>query len=307
MRSTIAALAFGLSAAAAPAVAQSFPGFYYRGSLGAEYFHTTVQSEFVGIVDLTFGFDPMAAGSLPGIGVEAGVFAYRISQGSEGHVYNLALTTDIWGGRLSVGAPRPGALGYVTNPLPGGSLVATLELGSLTGHIPFSTLINFAEGEPGYGLRYERSAGALNYAASLTRQNWMGTGTNVLSIGARNDIGRAHVFGTFESMMNSSTRNQLTLGASTMVGRVEVGASGSGTAWAGSTAASATVWATVHPIDRLGLTASVLHQFGSGTTYYGLAGSFDLWRNGSLEVGVLASSVSSSRLVSIGLRQRLGR
>lgn len=307
MRARIAALAFGMAVASAPALAQSAPGFYYHGSVALEYFQNGSMHDSVGLLDFNVGVAPQAMGSWGNLGFEAGVFAYGISNGSRGHVFNAALTTDVWGGRLSIGAPRPGALGYVTNPVPGGSLIARLELGTLTGHIPFSTAIAMAEGEPGYGVRFERSSGATSYAVSLARQNWMGNATTAFSAGARSEIGRAHVFGALDVLSGSSTRSQFTLGASTTMGSVEVGASASGVMWSGPNTAAVMAWATVHPLDRLGVTASLLHRVGSSTTYYGLAGSYELWHNGSVELGVLGASGSSNTLVSLGLRQALER
>ena len=313
MRAILGTLALGLSLTAAPVTAQS-TGFYYHGYVGMDYLHSSGNDVAAGLVDLTFGVAPESGGSLGGIGFEFGVWGYAMDNGggssNDGTLYG-AVTFGLGGGRLHVGAPRPGSYGFNTTPFPTGARAALLELGIFTGHLPYATLLATGANRPFIGLRYERESGGLSYAASIGRMNVGGGHVDTLALGAAREFGTSRIFGTIEHFSTpGSDATIATIGGSTMIGGgsssltgFEVGGALSHMSGGGSSYTSATLYGTAHVNDRLSVTGSVMHLGGLGnTTIYGLNANYDIWNGVVLNAGVgRATGGGSDTVWTVGL------
>ena len=299
MRRSSAPLAAALVTALAAPVAAPAQTLSFGGVVAADHINTGGTGRTLGYVDLTVAANPAGDG---GFGFEAGVWGYAGSPGvtSRGMGF-AAVTYGLGGGRLHVGAPRPGAYGFNTNPVITGAVAALSELGATTGQVPYTTVFSAAIRRPILGLRYDRSAGALSYAVSLGRL--MDTpAVNAISFGIAHQGATTRVFATVERFWNSGGQVTTAVvgGSARISDRIEVGGSLSHlTAGAGSTWASAFVTAQVN--DRLSVTASALGR--SGTRTVALNAAYDVWNGVTLNAGVGHSSGSGS-LWTIGLSRR---
>ena len=299
MRLSPAPLAAAVATALAAPVAAQAQGLSFSGVVAADHVHSGGTGRSLGYVDLTFGVDPAGNG---GFGFEAGVWGFAGSPGviSRGTAY-AALTYGLGGGRLHVGAPRPGAYGFNTNPVTTGAIASLAETGIASGHVPFSTVISATNQAPIIGLRYDRESGPLRYAVSLGRM--IDTpAVNVVSVGMAHQGANGRVFGTLEHFWNGGgTVTVGTLGGSARVSdRIEVGGSVMHTtSGAGATWVSA--FATAQVNDRLSVTASALGR--SGTRIVALNAAYDVWNGVTLNAGVGHTSGAGS-LWTVGLSRR---
>lgn len=294
-----AALATALVAHVAAPVAAQAQALYFSGVVSADHVNTAGTGRSLGYVDLSFGINP---GSNGGLGFEAGVWGFAGSPGisTRGTGY-AALTYGLGGGRLHVGAPRPGAHGFNTNPVTTGAVASLAETGIASGHVPFSTAVSASNQAPMIGLRYDRESGPLRYAVSLGRI-MDNPAVNVISFGIAHQGTNGRVFGTLEHFWNGGgTVTVGTVGGSARVSdRIEVGGSlMHNTTGAGTTFVSA--FATAQVTDRLSVTASALGR--SGTRIVALNAGYDVWNGVTLNAGVGHTSGVGS-LWTVGLSRR---
>lgn len=299
-------LGFAAVLASGPVAAQS-TGLYFRGIVAADYVSSSGVELTDGLVDLTFGVAPSDAGSFGGIGFEAGVWGWANKGGATNFTGFAALTFDIAGGRLHVGAPRPGATGFNTNPYVMGAPVGLLVWNHVFGHVPTSTFTAAILQRPMVGVRFERSSSTLSYALSYHQFEDVGT-VNVLSFGASRDMGSVHVFGTAEHQWDSANRStRFILGGSTTLAglapglaEVEVGGTITRRIVTGNNATFLSGYVTLPLSDRLSVTGTGLYSsFG---TIYALNAGYDVWNGLVLNAGVARdSSGGGSTFWTVGL------
>lgn len=299
MRLSSAPLAAALATALAAPVAAQAQGLSFSGVVGADHVTSGGTGRSLGYMDLTFGINPAGNG---GFGFEAGVWGFAGSPGITARATGYAaLTYGLGGGRLHVGAPRPGAHGFNTNPIITGAVSSLAETGVLTGHVPFSTAVSANNQTPMVGLRYDRESGPLRYAVSLGRI--IDTpAVNVASFGIAHQGTNGRVFGTLEHLWNAGGNITVaSVGGSARVSdRIEVGGSLTHTTMgAGATWVSA--FATAQVTDRLSVTASALGR--SGTRLIALNAAYDVWNGVTLNAGVGHTSGVGS-LWTVGLSRR---
>lgn len=297
---------------ASPVVAQS-TGFYYDGVIALDYARNGGTDLTAGLIDMNFGIAPDSAGSFGGVGFEAGVWAYQMNGTTTEATGFAAVTFGLGGGVLHVGAPRSGSYGYFDAPLPSGARAALMQVGIYTGSLPYSTIFAASADRPMLGVMYERESGPLRYSVSYGQIN-AGGALNVFALGAERSFGDSRVYGTLEHVW-ATGGNYTTgvIGGSTMLaggpsslGQIEVGGALSLLDQSGgSTASSATIYATASMTDRLDVTASALHlnQSGSGQTIFGVNAAYDIWNGVHVNAGVAHSTGggSGSTLWTVGL------
>lgn len=299
MRLSPAPLAAALVTALAAPVAAPAQTLSFGGVVAADHINTGGTGRTLGYVDLTVAANPAGDG---GFGFEAGVWGYAGSPGvaSRGMGF-AALTYGLGGGRLHVGAPRPGAYGFNTNPVTTGAVATLAETGIVTGHVPFSTAVSANNRRPMIGVRYDRESGPLAYAFSLGRIADAPT-VNVASFGIAHQGANGRVFGTLEHIWNAGGDITVAVvgGSARVSDRITAGGSLTHTTMgAGSTWVSAFVTAQVN--DRLSVTASGLGR--SGTRIVALNAAYDVWNGVTLNAGVGHSSGAGS-LWTLGLSRR---
>lgn len=269
----------------------------------------------MGLLDLTVGYEGEGDSALGGFGFEVGAFAYDQSAAGStmrGHRFYAAATLGLFGGRLSIGAPRSAAEGFDDLRLPGDSLSVALGLGPMAGTLSYATVFSALAENPIVGLRYERSAGPLSYAVSAGRLAIGMFHANTYALGIARTFGQTRVYGSYERTdlpigryvtavlgFNTAVTSPLSsLGALDLggaVSRVEAGTNRSRTV---------SLYATAHPVDRLAVTlgvANLVVSGGSDTTMVGLDAGWDAWRGVAVHAGVLhAQGVD---IYSLGLRR----
>lgn len=301
---------------AAPAAEAQSTRLYLHGQIGAEYFNSTASGDGgMGLLDLTFGYAGEGDSALGGIGFEVGAFAYdQSASGStmRGHRFYAAATMGLFGGRLSVGAPRSAAEGFDDLRLPGDSLSVALGLGPMTGTLSYATVFSALAENPILGLRYERSAGPLSYAVSAGRLSIGMFHADTYALGIAREFGQTRVFGSYErtdlpighyatavlgfsSTLTSplSSFGALDLGGA--ISQVEAGTNESRTV---------SLYATAHPVERLALSLGVANLAVKGatdTTMLGVDAAWDLWRGVALHAGVLHAQ--GTEIYAVGLRR----
>ena len=325
MRNILAGLAVVCTLVSAPAVdaqtsssSSSSSPFYFSGILGAEFAQTISYSSTFGIADLTFGLEPVSYGSLPGIGLEFGYWGIGGESTLNDGTFFGALTVDLGGGRLHVGAPRSATDGFSDTPAPGGGLLTEVSIGHGFAAVPRARWYALAVDTTFLGVRYDRTSGPLSYAISARQAEdaLLGLMTD-FGLGFSRTQGDTRIFGTLDVFRFApGTRTAAMLGGSMMVGGetatrwpTEIGGSliyvhnGFGGSF---TTAGANLYATAQATDRLSVTAAVSHGFyGGGGNLYGLSMLYDLHDGLMLHGGTSIWSGSDAIMLSLGLRRNL--
>lgn len=315
MRLSSFALALVGGLAAAPALAQT-TGFYVRGLAMADVVRNAGGTAQSAMLDLDVGIAPQGSGSLGGVGFELGVYGFAVRSGgvsnSDGTLYG-GLTFALGGGRLLVGAPRSVAMSFNDAVLPTNSSVLALTA-LTTGILPTSVFLStVVADEPFWGLRYDRSSGNTNYSVALSRMEFGPIRVTAVSGGARHDFGASTVYGTFEMLSSPGAANigSATIGASTTLagggsslGEIELGGFVNYSDNGATQGTNVGLYATIRPMDRLSLSASMLDTVILGGRSYGLNATYDVWNGVAVNAGLGHASAGGNAVWTLGLQRR---
>lgn len=149
---------------AGAATAQSTPdGFYVGGNVQVEHLSSGGDSDTFGIADITIGYS--AAGNIP-IGFELDMYTIQ----SDGSTLDPSFTGSVYYdssiGRFSIGLPRAALDDYVAAPSFGNNKVYGLNL-SLAFGSGTDFFLKLDASDFGYGLRFDGTAGGVNYGISF--------------------------------------------------------------------------------------------------------------------------------------------
>lgn len=264
-----------------------------------------------GLIDLDLSVAPGAAGLPDGVGLEFGLYHYRDNAipftGTAGFA---ALTFDLGGGRLAVGAPRIAADGLRRAPLPGGMEAGLHTVHMTVGGLPMATLIQSSDGAPFWGLRYDTASGPFDWSVSATRSSGPTASPN-LAVGLSGALGPVQVYASGEAFQDGAgwgstlvLGGQMPVGPEGQAGSLTLGAEFARIGSGGFAFESVIGYGTVALSERLSVTASVLHIAGpvfTSDTLAGVAIGYDLWRGVRLNAGAVRTATSPFTLYSLGL------
>ena len=300
MRPPLSRLALPLACALAAPVAAPAQGLYFNGLVAVDHLNFAGIGRTLGYADVNVGVNPQGAG---GFGFEAGFTGLFTSPLLPDRIIPFAAVTyGLGGGRLHVGAPRPGSYGFMTDPVVTGAPSLIGIVGSETGHTPLSTVISGNADRPMVGVRYDRQSGGLSYAASIGRIDTFG-GMDVFSLGIAHEGPRGRVFGTLEHYsIAGPDATVAVIGASTqLTDMVTVGGNVRRVSGGGATTV-VSAFATARLTDRISVTASAFDSTSAGR-YVGVNAGFDVWNGVVLNAGYVRRN-GVSTIWSAGLSRR---
>lgn len=310
-------LAASLLAGSAGAQTQLREGspFSLRGRIALDAAHSplvSVSNNALVDVDLTVA---PGAGFLPeGIGFELGLYHFDSSIPFLGGTAGFAaLTFELAGGRLAVGAPRSAASGLQYAPLPGGMTAGLHGIHALLGGMPMSVTLQTLLGEPYWGFRYDNRLGSLDWSVSATRSGGALASTN-LAFGVSGDFASVHLYGAGEAYRDGANwATTLRLGGQLPLrdwGWVRSGVLGveySRSAVGFMADYSMTGYATLDLTDRMAMTVSAMainSTAGGASQMYGLNVDYDVWLGVRIGVGALRTTDSPFTTYTANLSRR---
>lgn len=281
MHSVKPLLLSALALAAAPAAlsAQSLPaGVTASGSVELEY-TTDGNTDFTLLYgDFDAGF--ALGGGDRGWGLDLGATGYfGESSFNELAVFG-ALTYTTSYGKFSIGMPRNASSGSSRMPVIGGTQIIGLSQKAFLGDLPLTQYL--VNDDPFAGVRYDGDYGQMKAAFSF---HHFRSDVDVADLAVTYDTGFFFATGSLQHFMNTGTGDATVfhgeIGAMTDFYEAGIGATSGDNALPDAWQA----WASVRPMDQLGLSATVLDPEGANAIF-GLSAKYGFMQNGYVQGGV---------------------
>ncbi|MGB7321420.1 MAG: hypothetical protein WBC95_08395 [Albidovulum sp.] len=266
------------------ATAQSMPeNVTISGDVEIQYLSSDTNDTTLLFGDVDLSFAPVSGGT--GLGFDAGLLAYDDSDTfgvSEAALFAAVTYTTSYG-KFSFGIPRSAASDFVRMPDVGGNRLIGLEQRVISGSV--TEFLYLLGDETPVGLRYDGDYGALKTALSYHRID----DVNVYDLALSYEAGAFFATGSVERVTglgSNATLVHAEIGASTDFYEAGLGYTDDGDVFIDS---AFMAWASIRPMDQLGLTATILDVKNSDTVY-GLSGKYGFWNGAYAQLGVIDSS-----------------
>lgn len=266
-----------LSSLPAALSAQSLPGGM-TGTVELEY-TTDGNSDFTllyGDVDASF---PISGGDR-GLGLDVGLTGYLGESSFNEIAVFAALTYTTGVGKFSFGLPRNASAGISRMPVIGGTQLVGLAQDAFVGDLPLARYL--IADDPFLGMRYDGDYGALKAALSL---HHFDSGADVADLAVKYDGGFFFTSGSLQHFSSTGSGDATVLhgeiGAATEFYEAGIGATSGDSlipdAWQ--------AWASYRPMDKLGVSATVLDPDGANTIF-GLSAKYGFSQSGYVQAGI---------------------